>query len=72
MTLNQSLIYSVYFLQGYSKYKLGLHEAAIADFDLTLRLNPDHAQSYIKRGDAKIKLKHYKDAIVDFDKGLQT
>ena len=41
------------------------------DFDKAIRLNPNLAEVYYRRGTAKADLKRYLVAIVDFDKTIQ-
>ena len=46
---------------------LGQHFAAIADYDIAIRLNPDDADAYYNRGVAKGKLGQHFAAIADYD-----
>ena len=39
-----------------AKSKLGQYFAAIADYDIAIRLNPDDARAYLNRGIAKALL----------------
>ena len=61
----------VYFKWGEEKYKLGDYENAIADYDMTVQLNPDHADAYNNRGNVKYKLKQYNAAIADYDMAIR-
>ena len=45
-----------YYNRGLAKHRLGQYEAAIADYDNTIRLEPDHLNTYYDRGLAKKKL----------------
>ena len=54
-----------------SKGKLGQHTAAIADFDLAIRLDPSDGTAYDNRGLAQGKLGQYFSAIDDFDAGIR-
>ena len=45
-----------YYNRGIAKSKLGQHFAAIADYDIAIRLNPDYAYAYYTRGLAKALL----------------
>ena len=53
--------------RGNAKIDLGQHFAAIADYDIAIRLNPDDAKAYYNRGLAKRKLGQHFAAIADFD-----
>ena len=46
---------------------LGKYDAAISDFDIVIRLEPDYAGAYIGRGTVKVELGKYDAAISDFD-----
>ena len=61
----------VYFKWGEEKYKLGDYENAIADYDMAVQLNPDHADAYNNRGNVKYKLKQYNAAIADYDLAIR-
>ena len=49
------------------KEYLELYEASIGDYNEAIRLNPEYADAYHKRGLTKLKLKQYESTIVDFD-----
>ena len=49
----------------------GHPSAAIEDFDIALRLNPDSAEAYNNRGIAKASLMQLLEAIKDFDTAIQ-
>ena len=57
----------VYFRWGKEKYKLGDYKNAITDYDMAIRLNPDHADAYSNRGNVKYDLGEYNAAIADYD-----
>ena len=61
----------VYLRWGKEKYKLGNYENAIADYDIAIQLNPDHADIYNNRGNAKHQLGRYDAAITDYDIAIQ-
>ena len=58
-------------IRGKTKLNQSQYEAAIADFDKAIQLNPDFAKVYNNRGNAKNKLEKYESAIADFDKAIQ-
>ena len=49
----------------------GGHEAAIAEYDEAIRLEPDYAVAYYSRGNAKALLWQPEAAIVDYDKAIR-
>ena len=51
---------------GTAKGDLGQHFAAIADFDIAIRLKPDNANAYYNRGTVKGDLGQHFAAIADF------
>ena len=55
------------YARGNAKHHLGQHFAAIADYDIAIRLNPDHADAYNNRGNAKSALGQHFAAIADYD-----
>lgn len=57
--------------QGYRNGQLGQYAAAIADYDITVRLKPDYALVYNNRGVAKHKLGQYDAAITDYDTAIR-
>lgn len=61
----------VYHTQGENKYDADEYEAAIADFDKALKLNPWNIHTYFRRGIAKDALGKHKAAIADFDKAIE-
>ena len=64
---NLSMSAETYFSRGNVKYDLGDYAGAIADFDIVIRLKPDHAQAYSNRGLTKAKLGQYVAAIADYN-----
>ena len=46
---------------------LGRYAAAISDYDIAIRLQPDDASTYYNRGNVKIELEQYAAAISDYD-----
>ena len=60
-----------YFRRGNAKSKLGLYNAAIANYDEAIRLIPDFAEAYFNRGNAKSELGLYKGAIADYDEAIR-
>ena len=55
-----------YALQQYLEY----YEAAVADFDEAIRINPNYAEAFYQRGLVKQHLEHYEAAIVDYDEAI--
>ena len=61
----------VYHTQGKNKYDADEYEAAIADFDKAIKLNPRNIHTYYRRGIAKDAFGKHKAAIADFDKAIE-
>lgn len=61
----------VYHTQGKNKYDADAYEAAIADFDKAIKLNPRNIHTYYRRGIAKDAFGKHKAAIADFDKAIE-
>jgi tetratricopeptide (TPR) repeat protein/S1-C subfamily serine protease len=59
-----------YYNRGLAKYTLGNKQAAIADYDKALTLNPKFAEAYNNRGNAKSAVGDNQAAIADYDKAL--
>ena len=57
--------------RGIAKFNRGQHAAAIADFDMATRLNPDYTDAYMWRGIARSELGERAAAIADFDTVIQ-
>lgn len=64
---NLSISAETYFRRGNTKFRLGLYQAAIVDYDAAIRLKPDYAFAYITRGWTKENLGQHFDAIADYD-----
>ena len=58
------------FYRGISHSLLDNNEAAIADYDRVIALDPTHNASYLNRGSAKAELGRYEVAIADYDQAL--
>ena len=63
----QSISADTYFLWGNAKYKTGDYAGAIADYTMTIQLEPDFAEAYNNRGNAKDELGQHFAAITDYD-----
>ncbi len=68
---SRSISAETYFSWGHAKYELGLYHAAIADYDMAIRLKPDDAVAYYNRGGAKYNLEQYAAAIADYDMAIR-
>ena len=64
-------LYWAYYNRGNAKTSLGQTEAAIADFDAAIRLNPNYAEAYNNRGVAKRHLGQHEAAITDYDAAIR-
>jgi len=53
--------------RGYAKEKAGQLEAAMEDYNLAIRLNPEYAKPYNNRGSIKFKQIDYLGAIQDYE-----
>ncbi len=60
-----------YLDRGNTKYHLRDYQAAIADYNKALEINPQYANAYTNRGSAKDELGDYKGAIVDHTKAIE-
>lgn len=68
-----------YYNQGNASYKLGDYEEAINNFTKALRLNPNDANAFLNRGNARYEAaqhsgdpdKEYKSAIADFNQAIR-
>ena len=58
------------FYLGISHTLLGNHEAAIADYDRVIALDPTHIKSYLNRGAEKSDLGRYEAAITDYTQAI--
>lgn len=66
--LNSTKSAVVYGNRGYCYYMLGQLDAALADLDLCISMDPDYAWAYYTRGQIKTDLEDYEAAKADFDK----
>jgi tetratricopeptide (TPR) repeat protein/S1-C subfamily serine protease len=57
----------IYYNMGVAKSRLGDRKAAIAEYDIAIRINPQYANAYNNRGVAKSGLGDKKGAIADYD-----
>jgi tetratricopeptide (TPR) repeat protein len=55
-----------YFNQGQYKSKTGYYQEAINDYTQAIRINPNYADAYLKRGIARDVLQDFHGAIEDF------
>lgn len=53
------------------KSHLEQHEAAIADYDKAIRLNPKEDEAHNNRGLAKVSLGQLQDGVSDYDKAIK-
>ncbi len=60
-----------YFFLGKTKFTNKNYDAALADFDKTIQLNPKLGHAYYIRGAAKSALRDYNGAITDYNKYIQ-
>ena len=62
-----------YYNRGNAKYAQGRYEAAIADYNQTISLQPDYASAYYNRGLAKYAQGRWRHraAISDFDEAIR-
>ncbi len=42
-----------YFYRDYAKSDLGDYQGAIADYSMTIEINPQHSKAYVNRGSTK-------------------
>ena len=56
---------------GYLRVEESRLEEAIANYDESLRLNPDSAEAFNNRGIAKNRLRRHEEAIADYDESLR-
>jgi tetratricopeptide (TPR) repeat protein len=60
-----------FLVSGYDKYLQGNWQAAIADYDRAIGLQPRSTTGYLYRGLATVELGQYRKAISDYDRALQ-
>jgi tetratricopeptide (TPR) repeat protein len=62
----------VFFWRAYTKYRLRYSAASeIADYNRAILLNPDYAEAYFNRGQAKIKNRQLSSGCIDLRKALE-
>ena len=54
-----------FLISGYIKFDSKDHEGAIKDYDAAIQLNPNSAEAYFRRANAKLKLQQHKEVISD-------
>ena len=57
--------------RGIAYGKAGDYDRAIADFDMALRINPNHVRAYVNRGNASYARRDYDRAIADFGQAIR-
>jgi tetratricopeptide (TPR) repeat protein len=62
---------AMHFARGILLDERGQYGEAIREFDEVIRLEPEHADAYDRRGSAHFKLGHIKESIQDFDHYLK-
>ena len=62
---------SDYAERGARAHQRNEYEAALADYDMAIQLNPDNAQVFYNRGLVGMELKRYPDALADFNKVIE-
>lgn len=60
-----------YRARGFAKYNTSDYQGASADFSKLIKLEPDNAFNYYKRGDALLLMKSYDKAIIDLSKAVE-
>ena len=61
---------SIYYNRGIVKSKLGQKQAAIADYDRAIAINPNFIKAHINRGNTKSELGQKQAAIIDYDRAI--
>ena len=61
-----------YYKRAITKTALGEHIAAIKDFNIAVRLKPNHALTYYKRGQVKLKLRGHLERKARFPNRIET
>ena len=57
--------------RGNAKERLGQHDAAFADYDRAIELDPNYAIAYSNRGAAKHSLGQYDAALADYNRAIE-
>ena len=57
--------------RGYSLAELGKYNGAIADYDMSIQLNPLCADAFLNRGDCKLAYRDYSSAIRDYNEAIR-
>ena len=58
-------------IAGSDNYNLGKYEAAVADYDKAIELDPKQCDVFCRRGNAKYYLGNYEAAIADYDRAIE-
>ncbi len=56
--------------QGFARGREGLYKEAFEDFTQAINLNPDFAEAYIARADARTLIEDKQGAVADFHKAI--
>jgi tetratricopeptide (TPR) repeat protein len=60
-----------YYVRGLIRtQQLGDNAGGIVDFDVAIRLRPDHAPSHLKRGNARARLGDLRGGLADYDRAI--
>jgi len=57
--------------RGFAYGILGNHKAAVRDYSIIIRKDPEYVWAYISRGSAQTQLKQFSLALMDFDKAIE-
>jgi tetratricopeptide (TPR) repeat protein len=60
-----------HYKEGITKLNIKSYEAALTEFDLAIRINPDSSTAYVKRGQCYLGLQKFDEAISDFKIALK-
>jgi tetratricopeptide (TPR) repeat protein len=61
----------VYFYRGFAQRQMGSAEAALADYDRAIELNPEFAAAYLNRGAAHYHLGEIEEAVADYTRAVE-
>jgi tetratricopeptide (TPR) repeat protein len=64
-------IQKLWFSKGKVLTKQGYYEAALASFDASIKLQPNHCKSWVFRGIALTYLEQYRAALASFERALE-